>query len=87
MEPHRVPARIVRRFSPVDADEDAGHLIVDREGMIVEVCVKTQYRRQGIATLMYDALIAEGIEVRHNYEDMTPDGEAWASAMRLREDA
>ena len=62
-------------------DEDLqriGHLAIDRSNKIIDVQVKPECRRRGVATRMLNTLRAVGFPVRHDWDHMREDGKAWA---------
>src|SRR5262249_42005548 len=70
---------ICRAFD--EHDFQLGHLVIDANGKILVVEVEREHRRQGIATGMYEELLAAGYRVEHDWDNMRDDGAAWAKSL------
>lgn len=54
----------------------------DGQAWIKDVFVERQYRRQGIATALYEKLIEDYGEDKINHSMTTEDGTAWKKSLR-----
>jgi GNAT superfamily N-acetyltransferase len=67
-------------------DNLLGHLSLDASGMIQQIETRPEYRRQGIATMLYNHAVAASqtnpaIPTPRHSSSRTPSGNAWAKAV------
>lgn len=55
-------------------------IMIDADGMVLWVGTPPKHRRRGYARMLWEHLIAEGVNPKHS-ECRMPDGDKWAHAV------